>query len=125
MTTSGNVRTVRTFLALTLTAGVGIGFFAGCTQVREAEHSIGVGGGVPKGAEKLASGTGHQGITTTANKGGTVFVNDEDTAEVVYSGKVNPGDHIVVDGNTNTVTVGQFKKDVKLKNADTYAVYVH
>ena len=126
MIRSGNIRNFATRLAaLSLSATVGVALLAGCTQVREAEHSVGMGGGVPKGAEKLAVGAGRQGITTTANKGGTVFVNDEDTAEVVYSGKVNAGDQIVVDGKSGTVTVGQFKKDVKLNPNDTYAVYVH
>ena len=96
----------------------------GCTQVREAEHSVGVGGGVPKHAEKLAAGTGAEGINTTADKSGTVYVNDESTAEVVYSGRVNAGDQIIVDGGTGTITVGQFKKDVKLNHKDKYAVYI-
>lgn len=126
MSRSGNISSFLTLLAaLALPATVGVAFLAGCTQVREAEHSVGMGGGVPKGAEKLAAGAGRQGITTTANKGGTVFVNDEDAAEVVYSGKVDAGDQIVVDGKSGTVTVGQFKKDVKLNANDTYAVYIH
>ena len=126
MSRFGNISSFLTLLAaLALPATVGIALLAGCTQVREAEHSVGVGGGVPKDAEKLAVGAGRQGVTTTANKGGTVFVNDEDTAEVVYSGKVSPGDQIVVDGKSGTITVGQYKKDVSLKPNDTYAVYIH
>ena len=100
-----------------------IALAAGCTQTREAEHAIGIGG-VPKGASKLAVGSGSQGVTATANKSGKVYVNDETTAEVVYEGKVNQGDQITVDAANGTITAGQFKKDVKLKSNDTYAVYV-
>ena len=112
-------------LVVGLSAGIGIGMSGGCTQVRQAEHSIGVGGGVPKSAQKLAAGTGRQGITTTAPRTGTVFINDEDTAEVVYSGKVEAGDPITVDANSGTITVGSFRKDVKLDPKHTYAVYIH
>src|SRR5690349_10280483 len=100
-------------VALALAAGVCVSL-GGCTQTREAEHAIGMGGGVPKKAQKLASGTGAQGVNLTSPSTGTVYVNDETTAEVVYSGKVSQGDQITVDGSTNTVSAGQFKKDVKL-----------
>ena len=95
----------------------------GCTQTREAEHAVGIGG-VPKKAEKISSGTGAQGINATSPASGTLYVYDETTAEVVYSGKVNQGDQIQIDGSTNTVSAGQFKKDVKLNRNDTYSVYV-
>ena len=121
MTTSRTIPAIATALLATFLV---LTFFAGCTQTREAEHAIGIGGGVPKGANKLAAGKGSQGITTTAPKAGKVYVNDESTAEVVYDGKINQGDQIIVDGASGTVTAGQFKKDVKIKPDDTYAVYV-
>jgi hypothetical protein len=110
-------------VALALAAGV-CASIDGCTQTRQAEHAVGIGGGVPKKAQKLASGTGSQGINIASPSSGTVYVEDESTAEVVYSGKVSQGDQITVDGSTNTVTAGQFKKDVKLNRNDTYSVYV-
>ena len=111
-------------VGLALAAGLCASIGVGCTQTREAEHAVGLGGGVPKHAEKLATGTGAEGINTTADKTGTVYVNDESTAEVVYSGKVTTGDPITVDGSAGTVTVGPYKKDVKLNHQDKYAVYI-
>ena len=111
---------------LTITLALAAGLCAsigGCTQTREAEHAVGIGG-VPKKAQKLASGTGAQGINITSPSNGTVYIYDESTAEVVYSGKVNQGDQITADGSTNTVSAGQFKKDVKLNRNDTYSVYI-
>lgn len=115
---------VTPLLGLALACTLGVGLSAGCTQVREAEHSVGVGGGVPKNATKLAVGTANQGISTTSPRNGTVFLNDEDTAEVIYTGKVSQGDSITLNGANGTFVVGSFKKDVKLSNKDTYAVYV-
>lgn len=115
----------RCLLISTFALGFALALTSGCTQTREAEHAIGIGGGVPKGAERLASGTGEQGINITANKSGTVYVNDESTAEVVYSGKVQQGDPISVEGNSGTIAVGPFKKDVKLNRKDNYSVYIH
>lgn len=119
-----NVRVATSIVGLALAAGLCGSGGISCTQTREAEHAVGLGGGVPKHAEKLASATGAQGINTTADKSGTVYVNDESTAEVVYSGKVTAGDPITVDGGTGTITVGPYKKDVKLNHQDKYAVYI-
>lgn len=117
-------RVATSVVGLALAAGLCASIGVGCTQTREAEHAVGLGGGVPKHAEKLATGSGAEGINTTADKTGTVYVNDESTAEVVYSGKVNTGDQITVDGSTGTISVGQYKKDVKLNHNDKYAVYI-
>ena len=111
-------------VGLALAAGLCASGGISCTQTREAEHAVGLGGGVPKHAEKLASASGAQGINITADKSGTVYVNDESTAQVVYSGKVAAGDPITVDGGTGTITVGPYKKDVKLNHQDKYAVYI-
>lgn len=112
------------FLAIGLAVGVGFALEEGCTQVRQAEHSMGMGGGVPKSARKIASGTGAQGINTSADKAGTLFINDDDKAEVVFKGDVHMGESIIVDGQSNTVSVGESRKDVKLDKSHTYSVYI-
>lgn len=116
-------RIATSVVGLALAVGLSVSAGIGCTQTRQAEHAVGIGG-IPKHAEKLASASGAEGINTTADKSGTIYVNDESTAEVVYSGKVSAGDPITVDGGAGVITVGQYRKDVKINHRDKYAVYI-
>jgi hypothetical protein len=111
-------------LGLTLAAALGLQLVTGCTQTREAEHAMGIGG-VPHDATKLVSGTGQQPISATANKAGTAFLQDDSSAEVLAKEPVKAGDSVAVDPKAETFTAGTTTVPVKLKAADTYSIYLH
>jgi hypothetical protein len=64
-------------------------------------------GDVPSAANIRAEG--NQRVTYTADSGGTVWVTDADHNTVLYSGRVNRGDTVVVDPTQNALTLNGSK----------------
>src|SRR5581483_12513358 len=60
---------------------------------------------VPMAAQLRGEGTDR--VTTTAARDGTIWVTDVNNNSVIYSGRVNRGDTVVVDPANNRITVNE------------------
>jgi hypothetical protein len=59
---------------------------------------------IPAGADEVTSGRGV--LRHTAQRDGKIWVYDGETDKMVYTGPVRDGDKVVVDADTNQITVG-------------------
>ena len=82
------------FRQIAAPAIVGIGLLAGCTNNDRPNE-------VPARADTVATGTA--GVSTTADKAGTLYIYDETAHKMVYTGKVEKGDRVMVDAKHNKV----------------------
>ena len=69
---------------------------AGCTATGKSA--------IPQGADEVTSGRGV--LRHTVQRDGRIWVYDGGTDKMVYTGTVRDGDKVVVDPDTNQITVG-------------------
>ena len=74
-------------------------------------------------AQAMSATAGNQRLVYTAEQDGTVWVSDKDSNNILYSGRVNRGDHIVIDPANGQILMNDqvvLNKDV---NHDNHTVF--
>jgi hypothetical protein len=79
---------------------------------------------VPTDARRVADSSGSR-LIHRPLRAGTIYVQDVDTGQLVYSGRVRADSNVVVDPAANAVTVNdqQVKADRKLDPSHKYRLY--
>jgi len=89
---------------------------AGCHATKKATE-------IPMGADKVRTTKGEM-MEYFADRGGHVYLWDDDTAEVVFKHEIQKGDRVSVDPKSNMLMFNDKEEKARLDKTHRYNIYV-